>query len=158
MGAEVTVITQTEEKRADAERFGAHDVLISTDEDAMTKKASSLDYILATIPDEFDINMYASLLKRDGVITTVGLLAPYKKPLNNMTVAFHRLSVAGSLIGSIAETQEVLDFCAEHNIAPEVQMIKIQDINDAFDKMNDEEVRYRFVIDMQSLKEEAVSE
>ena len=94
-----------------------------------------------------------TLLKRDGSLVTVGLLGPYKGPVNNMQVAMHRRSMAGSIIGSIKETQEVLDFCAEHNILPEVQMIAMQDINDAFDKMNDEEVRFRYVIDMQSLKE-----
>ncbi len=154
MGAEVTVITTSKEKQADAERFGAHEVLISKDEAAMTKHESSLDFILNTIPDEYDITLYTPLLKRDGTIVAVGLLMPYKKPLNNMKMASKRHSVAGSLIGSIKETQEVLDFCAEHHILPEVEMIKIQDINKAFDKLLDKEVRYRYVIDMQSLKEE----
>lgn len=157
LGAEVTAITRDEEKRADAENFGAHHVLISTDEDAMASQELSLDFILVTIPDAFEVNQYVNLLKRDGVLVTVGLLGPYDKALNNMPVAMHRRSVAGSLIGGIAETQEVLDFCAEHGIAPEVQMINMQDINDAYDKMSDEEVRYRFVIDMQSLKAEAAS-
>jgi uncharacterized zinc-type alcohol dehydrogenase-like protein len=84
----------------------------------------------------------------------VGLLGEYKKPINNMQMASYRRSVAGSLIGGIAETQEVLDFCAEHNILPDVQMIRMQDINKAFDDLLDKEVRYRYVIDMQSLKEE----
>ncbi len=157
MGAEVTVLTLDKEKLADAERFGAHEVILADDKEAMAKHELSLDFILVTIPDEFEVNTYVNLLKRDGVLTTVGLLGPYKKALNNMPMAMHRRSVAGSLIGSIAETQEVLDFCAEHNIAPQVEMIKIQDINDAFDKMLDKEVHYRFVIDMQSLKEEKVS-
>ncbi len=157
LGAEVTVLTRDKEKRADAERLGAHQVLITTDEDAVARQELSLDFILVTIPEAFEVNDYINLLKLDGVLTTVGLLGPYKKALNNMPMAMHRRSVAGSLIGGIAETQEVLDFCAQHNILPETQMIKIQDINDAFDKMNDEEVRYRFVIDMQSLKDEEVS-
>jgi uncharacterized zinc-type alcohol dehydrogenase-like protein len=155
MGAHVTVITHSKDKAGDAEHLGADEVIFSENSDELSKHESSLDFILVTIPDPFDVNIYASLLKRDGVLTTVGLLAPYKKPLNNMPVAMHRLSVSGSLIGSIAETQEVLDFCAEHNIAPEIEVIKIQDINDAYKKMKDEKVRYRYVIDMQSLKEEA---
>ncbi|RFZ85580.1 NAD(P)-dependent alcohol dehydrogenase [Mucilaginibacter terrenus] len=157
MGAEVTAITRDEEKRSDAIRFGASDVLVSTDKEAIAKKELSLDFILITIPDEFEVNAYVNLLKKDGVLVTVGLLAPYAKALNNMEVAFHRRSVAGSLIGSIAETQEVLDFCAEHGIAPDTEMIRIQDINDAYDKMKDKEVHYRYVIDMQSLKEEEIS-
>ncbi len=153
MGAEVTVITTAEEKAGDAERFGAHHVLLSTDKEAVKKSEATLDFILITIPDEFDLTPYVTLLKRDGTIVTVGLLAPYKKPLNNMEVAMHRRSVAGSLIGSIAETQEVLDFCAAHHIAPDIEVIRIQDINDAYDKLLKEDVRYRYVIDMQSLKE-----
>jgi uncharacterized zinc-type alcohol dehydrogenase-like protein len=156
MGADVTVITKDEEKRSDAERFGAIQVLIATDKEAMAAAELSLDFILVTIPDEFEVNAYVNLLKRDGVLTTVGLLAPYQKPLNNMPVAMHRRSVAGSLIGSIAETQEVLEFCAQHNILPDIELIKIQDINDAFHKMLHNEVRYRYVIDMQSLKDETI--
>jgi len=94
------------------------------------------------------------LLKRDGNLVTVGLLGPYKSPLNNMEVAFHRRAVSGSLIGSIKETQDVLDFCAEHSILPEVEIIPIQDVNKAYKRMLDEDVRFRFVIDMQSLKDE----
>ncbi len=154
MGAEVTVLTTKEEKRADAEKLGAHKVIISEDEDAMSANELTLDFILITIPDKFKLNPYITLLKRDGSLVTVGLLGPYGDPLNNQEVAFHRRSVSGSLIGSIAETQEVLDFCAEHGILPEVEMIAIQDINDAYDKMMDEEVRFRHVIDMQSLKDE----
>ncbi len=157
MGAEVTAITRDKEKRADAERFGAKQVLISTNKKEMTKHELTLDFLLITIPDEFEVNNYINLLKRNGVLTTVGLLAPYSKALNNMNMAMHRRSVAGSLIGGIAETQEVLDFCAQHDILPEIQMIKIQDINDAYDKMMDEEVHYRYVIDIQSLKDEPVN-
>lgn len=154
MGAAITVITTDEEKIADAKSFGAEKIVLSTDEDMMAANELSLDFILITIPDPFDITPYISLLKKDGSLVTVGLLAAYKKPLNNMEMAMHRRSVAGSIIGSIAETQEVLDFCAEHGIAPEVQMIPIQDVNKAYDKMMKEDVRYRYVIDMQSLKDE----
>ena len=154
MGASVTVITTSKDKKADAEAFGAHEVLLSTDTDTMKQHEASFDFILNTIPDIYDINDYVSLLNLNGTIVAVGLLGEYKKPLNNMDMAMYRRSVAGSIIGGIRETQEVLDFCAEHNILPEVQMIRMQDINKAFDDLLDKEVRYRHIIDMQSLKEE----
>ena len=155
MGAEVTVITTMEEKADDANSFGAHHVIISTEKEEMKKNESTLDFILITIPDAFDVLPYVNLLKKDGSLVTVGLLAPYKKALNNMELAMKRRSVAGSLIGGIQETQEVLDFCAKHNILPTVQIIPIQDINDAFDDLLKEDVRYRYVIDMKSLKQDA---
>lgn len=155
MGAKVTAITTDEEKREEALELGAEEVLVSSDKAAMKEHESKFDFMLCTIPDPFDINPYVSLLKRRSSLITVGLLAPYKQPLNNMEVAKMARSVGGSLIGGVAETQEVLDFCAKHNILPEVEMINIQDINDAFKKMANEEVRFRYVIDMKSLKEEA---
>jgi uncharacterized zinc-type alcohol dehydrogenase-like protein len=154
MGAEVTAITHTEDKRAEALELGAKSVLISENEEEMTAHELKFKFILNTIPDAYDINLYANLLQRDGTIVAVGVLAPYKKPTNNMQIAMHRRSVSGSLIGSIQETQDVLEFCAEHNILPQVEMISIQDINKTFDKMQDEEVRFRYVIDMQTLKDE----
>jgi alcohol dehydrogenase (NADP+) len=154
MGAQVTVFTTSEDKREAARELGAHAVVISNDEEAMKARESTFDFLLCTIPDAFDPNPYVSLLKRDATLAVVGLIGPYKKPTNNMDVAFYRRNLSGSLIGSIAETQELLDFCAEHGILPEVEMIRIQDINEAFDRMNDQEVRFRYVIDMQSLKEE----
>ncbi len=154
MGAQVTVITTSAEKRQDAERLGAKEVIVSEDKDAMTRHELAFDLILVTVPDPFDVTPYISLLRRDGSLVTVGLLGPYKKPLNNMEVAMHRRSITGSLIGGIKETQEVLDFCAQHSILPEVEIIPIQDINHAFERMQKEEVRYRYVIDMQSLKNE----
>ena len=153
MGADVTVITTTEEKRSAAIELGASSVIVSEDEKAMKENELAFHFIMITIPDPFDINPYVTLLKKDGVLVTVGMLGNYKKGTDNNEVAFHRRSIAGSLIGGIAETQEVLDFCAEKGIAPQVEMIKMQDINDAFDRMQDEEVRFRYVIDMQSLKE-----
>lgn len=152
MGAEVTVITSKEEKRADAEKFGAHHVIVYDGKSELESAESQFDFMLNTIPDEYDINMYSNMLNRDGTIVAVGLLNPYKKPLNNMKIAMKRRSVAGSLIGSIEETQEVLDFCASHNIAPAIELIPIQDINKAFTRMKEETVHYRFVVDMQSLK------
>ena len=154
MGAVVTVFTTDKEKSADALRFGAKKVVVSSDDDAMKEAKTSIDFLLVTIPDPFDVTPYVAIMKLNGSIVTVGMLDEYKKPLNNMKLAVSRLSVGGSLIGNIAETQEVLDFCAEHNILPDTQLIDIQDVNDAYDKMLDNEVHYRFVINMQSLKDE----
>ncbi len=152
MGAHVVAITTKEEKREVALALGADEVLISEDKDAMEAKEKTMNYILVTIPDAFDINPYICLLKWRGSLVTVGLLSKYKSATNNMEVAKYSRTVGGSLIGGIKETQEVLDFCAKHNILPEVEMIDIKNINDAFDKVKDEDVRFRYVIDMQSLK------
>ena len=154
MGAEVTVLTTSKDKQAAAENLGADEVILSDDEKTMKARELSLDFILITIPDAFDVNPYVSLLKRNGSLVTVGLLGPYKSTLDNMEVAMHRRSVSGSIIGSIKETQEVLDFCAEHNILPDTEIIAIQDVNKAYGRIMDEDIRFRFVIDMQSLKDE----
>lgn len=151
MGARVVVFTTSPEKEEDMLRLGAEDAVLSTDTEAMQKYASSLDLILSTIPTKHDINPYIQLLKRDATLVLVGALEPLE-PLDNSQVAFHRRSVAGSLIGSIAETQEVLDFCAEHGIVADVEMIPIQQINEAYERMLKGDVKYRFVIDMASLK------
>ncbi len=155
MGAEVTVFTTDEEKATDALGFGAKKVVLSTDEDAMKAEEKSLDFLLITIPEPFDLTPYISLMNLDGAIVTVGLLGEYKKPLNNMNLAMSRITVGGSVIGGIAETQEVLDLCAAHNILPQTKLINIQDINDAYKDMLNNDVQYRYVIDMQSLKDEA---
>ena len=152
MGATVTAITHNEEKREAAKELGADKVLVSKDYAAMKEAELSFDFILSTIPDPYDINEYIELLKRDGSIVVVGVLAPFSKATNNMNVALHRRTVSASLIGGIAETQEVLDFCAEHNIMPDVELIPMQAINTAYDRMEKEDIRFRFVIDMQSLK------
>lgn len=152
MGAEVTAITTKKEKREAALQLGAKNVLISADEKEFAKHELELDYVLVTIPEPFDINMYVPLLKPHGEIITVGLLGPYEKPLNNMELAKMNRSVGGSMIGSIQETKEVLEFCAAHQILPDVQLINMEEINDAFDHIKDEEVRFRYVIDMASLK------
>ncbi len=151
MGARVVVFTTSPEKEEDMLRLGAEDAVLSTDTEAMQKYASSFDLILSTIPTKHDINPYIQLLKRDATLVLVGALEPLE-PLDNSQVAFHRRSVAGSLIGSIAETQEVLDFCAEHGIVADVEMIPIQQINEAYERMLKGDVKYRFVIDMASLK------
>ena len=152
MGATVTAITTQEDKRQAALALGADDVLISTDEKAMEAYTAKFDFILVTIPEAFDVNNYIPLLRRRGGVVTVGLLGPYDAPTNNMEVAKMCATVGGSMIGSTIETQEVLDFCARHNILPDVELIDIKDINEAFEKIKDEEVRFRYVIDMATLK------
>jgi len=122
--------------------------LISNDEDAMAKHALRYNYILITIPTEFDVNDYVDLLTYRGSLVTVGLLGDYEEPTNNMNVAMYNRTLGGSVIGSIEETQEILDFCARHDIAPEVEMIGINQINKAFENILNEEVRFRYVIDM----------
>ncbi len=152
MGAAVTVFTHTEEKLAEAAKLGAAGVLES-DKDALKALKRSFDFLLDTIPQKHDIDPYINLLKRDRTLVIVGALEPLKA-VNNQTRAMHRTSVAGSIIGGIAETQEVLDFCAEHQIGPDVQVIPIQQINDAYKDVIDGDVRFRYVIDMASLKDE----
>jgi len=152
MGAEVTVFTRTKEKLYEAGKLGVQGVL-ETDKDALETLASSFDLILSTVPEKHDVNPFVALLKRDATLCVVGALEPLAG-VNNQEVAFHRRSVAGSLIGSIAETQEILDFCAKHNIGPEIELIAIQDINDAYKKVIDGEVRFRYVIDMASLQKD----
>jgi uncharacterized zinc-type alcohol dehydrogenase-like protein len=151
MGAHVTAITTKEEKRGAALQLGADRIIISDHDDDMKSNEISLDFILCTIPEEFDINPYICLLRPHGSIVTVGLLGPYARPTNNMEVAKLSRSVGASMIGGIAETQEVLDFCAEHQILPQVELIGMAEINEAFKKIREEEVRFRYVIDMRSL-------
>jgi uncharacterized zinc-type alcohol dehydrogenase-like protein len=153
MGAKVTAITTSEDKREAALQLGADYVLLSEDEDDMKAKETTFDFLLCTIPDSFDINLYINLLSPRGTIISVGLLGPYESPTNNMDVAKYGRSVAGSFIGGIAETQEVLEFCATHSISPHVEIIDIQDVNKAFEHIKDEEVRFRYVIDMKSLQQ-----
>ena len=152
MGAEVTVFTSTKDKLEEAARLGVTGVL-EDDKDALKERKASFDFILSTVPEKHDVNPFVELLKRDKTLVAVGALEPLA-PVNNMETAMHRKSVAGSLIGSIAETQEVLDFCAEHGIGPDIEVIRIQDINDAYRKVEDGKVRFRYVIDMASLAEE----
>ena len=156
MGASVVLFTTMEEKIAEAEKLGATGVLskgLKDEADPTNLLTASFDFILNTIPEKHDLNPYLPLLKRNGTMVVVGDLGPLDK-ISNMQMAMHRQSVGGSLIGSIAETQEVLDFCAEHAIGPDVQVIPITEINDAYKKVEDGEVRFRYVIDMATLKSE----
>jgi alcohol dehydrogenase (NADP+) len=153
MGAEVVLFTSSEEKVSEAARRGIVVILEEELEEEKTRKDHKLsfDFMLSTIPEKTDLNPFIPLLKRNGSLVVVGALEPLS-PMNNMEIAGHRKSVAGSLIGSIAETQEVLDFCAEHNIGPDIQIIDIKEVNDAYDKVQNKEVRFRYVIDISSLK------
>jgi uncharacterized zinc-type alcohol dehydrogenase-like protein len=150
MGADVTVFTRTKEKLEEAGKFGITAVL-EKDKDALEGLKASFDFILSTIPEKHDINPFIELLKRDCTVCIVGALEPLE-PVNNMQVAFHRKQVAGSLIGNLSDTQEVLDFCAKHGIGPDVELINIEDVNDAYDKVEKGDVRFRYVINMDSLK------
>jgi alcohol dehydrogenase (NADP+) len=152
MGADVTVITEKKEKAAHAKRLGAKNVIISTDKKEMESNSKTLDFILSTIPQTHDANPYIALLKRDGVLTIVGCIAPLKSALDLSKMIPDRKSLGTSLIGGIAETQEVLDFCSIHNIAPDIKIISIDQINDAFEQLNKGEIDFRYVIDMSSLK------
>ncbi|QJW98344.1 NAD(P)-dependent alcohol dehydrogenase [Frigoriglobus tundricola] len=148
LGAHVTVFSTSPEKKDDALRFGAKAFALSTDKEELEKRARSFDFLLSTVPESHDINPYVKLLKRDGTLALVGALGPFAKPTDNSEVAFHRRTVAGSLIGGIAETQEVLDFCGTHGITADVEVIPIESINDAFKKVKKGGVRYRYVIDI----------
>ena len=150
-GAHVVVFTTSEHKREDALRLGAHEGVLSTSADEMQKHEGSFDFILDAVAAEHDINAYINLLARDGNLTMVG--AP-EKPLSVAVfgLIFQRRSFSGSPIGGLAETQEMLDFCGEHNITSDVEIIPIQKINDAYERMLKSDVKYRFSIDMASLK------
>ena len=150
LGADVTVFTTTEEKVSEARRLGITAVL-EKNEEAFKSLKSKFDFILSTIPEKHDLNPYVLLLKRDATVCAVGALEPME-PLNNQEIAMHRRHVAGSLIGNLAETQEILEFCAEHGIGPDIEVVKIQDINDCYKKVEDGDVRFRYVIDMSSLR------
>jgi uncharacterized zinc-type alcohol dehydrogenase-like protein len=150
LGAKVTAITTKKSKSADIKALGADHVLLSEEEEAMEKHAMKFDFILVTIPTEFDVNPYISLIAPRGTLVTVGLLGAYETPTNNMEVAKYARSLGGSFIGGIKETQEVIDFCAKHNILPDVEMIEIEQINEAFQKVKEEDVRFRYVIDMKA--------
>jgi uncharacterized zinc-type alcohol dehydrogenase-like protein len=152
LGAKVVMITTSPGKAEDARALGADEVLISTDAAAMQQSANKFNFLLNTIPVGHDINPYLPLLKRDGTLCIVGALNPLKNALNSGTLIIGRRSVAGSIIGGIKETQEMLDFCGEHNIVADVEMLDIADINTAYERMLKSDVKYRFVIDNASLK------
>ena len=151
-GAHVVVFTTSPGKVQDALRLGADEVVLSKNEDEMKKHLNSFHFILDTVAAQHDINAYLVLLKRDGTLTQVGLPA---EPLSVQvgSLIFGRRNFSGSLIGGLKETQEMLDFCGQHNITSDIELIPIQKINEAYDRLVKNDVKYRFVIDMASLKE-----
>jgi uncharacterized zinc-type alcohol dehydrogenase-like protein len=150
-GARVTQFTTSPGKEADALRLGAHDVVLTRDPKSLQPLAGSFDFIIDTVSANHDLNMYLALLKRDGHMVLVG--APEKPaPVGAFPLIMGRRSLAGSAIGGIAETQEMLDYCAEKGIVSDIELTPIQKINEAYDRMLRNDVKYRFVIDMASLK------
>lgn len=153
MGASVTVFTTSIEKADEALALGAVRVVKEDSADALSQLKNTFDFILSTVPEKHDINPFIQLLKRDKTIVVCGALEPLE-PINNMELAAHRKSVAGTLIGNLKETADVLEFCAKHGIAPRIEMLQIQDINDAYKKVENGEVHFRYVIDMASLRKD----
>jgi alcohol dehydrogenase (NADP+) len=153
MGAEVRVISRSNSKEQDAKKLGAKDILVSTDKDAMEKAGSSFDLIIDTVPVKHNVDIYTPLLDIDGSLVIVGQLGTMDE-FTSGALILGRRRIAGSLIGGIKQTQEVLDFCAEHNIHPECKMIRADEVNDAFAHLAKGDVAHRFVIDMSSLSVE----
>jgi uncharacterized zinc-type alcohol dehydrogenase-like protein len=153
LGAHVVVFTTSPSKKEDARRLGADEVVISKNADEMQKHADSFDFILDAVSADHDINAYINLLRRDGNLTIVG--APAKPlPVAAFSLIMRRRSFSGSNIGGIAQTQEMLDFCGKHNITADVEVIPIQKVNEAYERLLKSDVKYRFSIDMASLKSE----
>ncbi len=151
LGAEVTLFTRSAGKEEEARRLGADHVILSTDAAQMAAAGNQFDFILDTVPSAHDLNPYLAALKLDGTHILVGQLDAIDPPLLGVMLMAGRKSLVGSGAGGIAETQEMLDFCAERGIACDVEMIRIQDVNEAFERVLKSDVRYRFVIDMASL-------
>lgn len=150
MGAEVTMLSHSQSKEADAKRLGAHKFLLTSDKAQLKSAANYFNFILDTVSAEHDYNLYLGMLKTNGVMVCVGApTTPAQIPAFNLI--FGRRTLAGSLIGGIPETQEMLDYCAAHNIVSDVEVIKISEINEAYERMLKGDVKYRFVIDMASL-------
>jgi uncharacterized zinc-type alcohol dehydrogenase-like protein len=150
MGSEVTMLSHTATKEKDAKRLGAHHFVLTSNAEQIKACAGSFDFILDTVSADHDYNFYLGLLRTNGVMVCVGA-PPTPAQIPAFNLIFGRRSVAGSLIGGIPETQEMLDYCAEHNIVSDVEVIAIKDINEAYERMLKGDVRYRFVIDMATL-------
>jgi uncharacterized zinc-type alcohol dehydrogenase-like protein len=148
-GAHVALFTTSPKKTQDALRMGAHEVIVSKDPDAMAKHTASFDFILDTVSAEHDLNAYLELLKRDGTMTLVGA-PPNPVPVAGFSLIMGRRQLAGSLIGGLPETQEMLDFCAEREIVCDIEMIRMQQVNEAYERMLRSDVKYRFVVDMKA--------
>lgn len=156
MGAHVVMITTSPKKGEDAKKLGADEVLISKDADAMATAADTFDFLLNTIPVGHDTDPYMNLLKRDGTMVIVGAVETLTHT-SGVPFIFRRRSMAGSLIGGIPETQEMLDFCGKHNITCDIEMVSMNDINTAYDRTVAGDVKYRFVIDMATLNKDEQS-
>jgi alcohol dehydrogenase (NADP+) len=150
-GAEVVLFTTSPNKTEDAKRLGAHEVVVSKERDQMKRQRGRFDFILDTVAAPHDLDGMLNLLKRDGTLCLVGVPDKPHAPPQVGTLVFKRRSLAGSLIGGIAETQEMLDYCAAHDIVSDIELIPIQKINEAYERMVKSDVKYRFVIDMASL-------
>lgn len=151
LGANVTLFTRSPGKEEDARRLGADHIVLSTDEEQITGVKGKFELIIDTVPNAHDLKPYLPALSLDGTIVLVGFLGNLEPTLHTVPLITGRKSVAGSAIGGIPETQEMLDFCAEHGITADIEVIKIQDINEAYERMLKSDVKYRFVIDMASL-------
>jgi alcohol dehydrogenase (NADP+) len=153
LGARVVMITTSPEKGKDATRLGADQVLVSHDDAAMAAHRGSFDFLLNTIPVPHDLNPYVTLLKRDRTMALVGVVTELDHVVGGNLI-FGRKSISGSAIGGMAETQEMLDFCAEHHVVSDVEIVPIQFVNEAFERLLKNDVKYRFVIDMASIGKE----
>ncbi|MFD4839252.1 NAD(P)-dependent alcohol dehydrogenase [Achromobacter sp. NPDC058515] len=152
LGAHVVMITTSADKGRDARRLGADEVLVSRDAQAMAAHAGSFDFLLNTVPVSHDVNPYMALLTLNGTMALVGALTPLD-PIPGANLIMGRKSLAGSAIGGMEETQEMMDFCAEHGIVSDVEIVPIQSVNEAYERLLKNDVKYRFVIDMASLAE-----
>ncbi len=152
MGAEVTVLSTSKTKEQDARRLGAQDFVVSLDPKNLDALANRFDFILDAVSAPHDLNAYLNLLRRDGVLALVGV-PPKPIPVQAFSLVLKRRTLAGSVIGGIRETQEMLDYCAEHDITSDVEVIPIQQVNEAYERTLKGDVKYRFVIDLKSLKE-----
>ncbi len=151
LGAHVVMFTTSPGKAADAEKLGAHEVVVSTEREQMSAHRKSFDFILNTVSAKHDLNAYVRLLRRDGVMTLVGIPPEPHPPLSVGLLLDQRRSIAGSAIGGVPETQEMLDFCGQHGITADIELIAMSEINTAYERMLKGDVRYRFVIDMATL-------
>ena len=152
LGSDVTLLTRSAGKEKDARRLGADRVVLSTDAAAMAALKGRFDLVIDTVPYAHDLNPYLPALALDGALVLVGFLGDLTPTLNTAPLVLGRKTVAGSLIGGIQETQEMLDFCGRHGITSDIEVIRMQDINEAYERMLKSDVKYRFVIDMASLK------
>lgn len=152
LGADVTLFTRSSGKEKDAFRLGADHVVLSSDPGQMAAVAGRFDMIIDTVPYDHDVNPYMPTLALEGVLVLIGYMGPLGTPVNAGAVVRGRKAISGSFIGGVAETQEMLDFCGQHGVVSDVEIIPIQQINQAYERMLKSDVKYRFVIDMASLK------